>query len=370
MEIVIKREELIENMSIVGQVASKSPTIPILKYVKCNMKEDGTMMLTAFDGEMSIIKKFPTGAEVSQAIDFCINPSDLINILKTLKDDVVSLNLGEVICEIRHAKGSASLPIEPIESYPIVELEKDAPKYTFKVGQLTEWLRKASKFVAQDKLRPIIAGVNIYAKEGSIGVASSDGLFLFNDYLNVDTNEMVNYSGTLSTKAIAPLINMMQGEEEVVVSYGVKMLSFRTKDARLSCIKPVGNYPNFNAIIARRENTIKVVVDKADILDSLGRAMLSTQVMPLIHLSIAQDHISINSEDLAFNKKTHEECKCDTMGEGLDIGVKGSHLIECLNAINSDNVTLEFVAEDKPIFLYDEECPNKTVLTMPMQTKP
>lgn len=366
MELKVNRKTLLETLSGVGSVAAKSSTLPILENVKICVREDGTMVATAFDLEVSAMRKFKF-ADNASPYDFCVNPRDLIAVLKTLKDEEISLVVNESECIISHAKGEMSFPTLPAIDFPELGRDENQVRVSMEASTLFEWLKSGVRFVGNDKLRPIINGVYLYVSGNEIGVASSDSQKLFSDNMTISLDENYNVGGTLGTKAVSPLLDMINGADKVMVYFGDKMLSFRTETAMLSCVKPVGKFPNFKLLIGRKENPIKVTLDKSDLMDSVSRAIMTAKVETcLLRLSANGSTLRISSENLLFNKKSHEECFCTVEGGNIEIGVKGDNLMDCLSAIESGEVIFELTDARKSVNIYDSENPNRVVVVMPL----
>ncbi len=366
MELKINRKAFLEALSGAGQVAAKTSTLPILENVKVNVRADGTIVVTAFDLEVSAMRKFKF-AENSETLDFCVNPRDLIGVLKTIRDEDIVLSVNESECTVKHAKGNVSFPVLPAIDFPVIENEADATKVSLDAETFFDWLKNGAKFVANDKLRPIICGVHVYVDGTEIGVAASDGQKLFADFMRADIEEPIKVSATLGTKAVSPLLDMINGEDKVVVYFGEKMLSFRTSKAMLSCIKPVGAYPKFKMLIRPKENPTRVTIDKAELLDSVSRAILSAKAETcLLRLTAGGGSLTVESEDLLFNKKAKEEVTCTVEGEEITIGIKGSSLVDCISAVDGDVVIMELDEVRKPINIYDPNCPNKALMVCPL----
>lgn len=367
MELNVNRKAILESLNGVGSIAAKNATLPILECVKINVRADGTVVASAFDLEVSVMRKFKFAESYETPFDFCINPRDLSSILKTLRDEVITLVIDDANCLIKHAKGEVSLPVLPAVDYPEVGKDTNTAKITIESATLFDWLKNAVKFVANDKLRPIICGVYMYVDGTEFGVAASDGLFLFTDNQRANIDAPMNANGVLGVKAVSPLLDMLNGTRDVTVFFGEKMLSFRTSDAMLSCIKPVGAFPKFKSLIMPREGTITVNIDKKELTDSTSRAIMTARIdTTLLRLKAEGNTFTVSSEDLMFSKKAIEECPCTIEGGSIEIGVRGSNMLDCLNAIESENISMEFVDAKKAIYLYDESAPNKRVLLMPL----
>lgn len=366
MELLVNRKTFLETLAGVGSVAAKTSTLPILENVKISIREDGTMVIMAFDLEVSAMRKFKF-ADNASAYEFCVNPRDLIAVLKTLRDEEITLVISDSDCVIKHTKGEMSFPVLPAIDFPEVGKDENPTKVTIDAETLFEWLKNGVKFAGNDKLRPILNGVYLYVDGMEIGAAASDSQKLFTDNMRADIASEINVGGTLGTKAVAPLLDMINDADKVVIYFGERMLSFRTDKAMLSCMKPVGKFPNIKALIGRKENPIRVTIDKIDLIDSVSRAIMTAKVETCLLRLVAEGNtMKVNSEDLLFNKKTNEACACVVEGGSIEVGLKGSNLLDCLNAIESGEVVFEFTSARHSVNLYDGSNPNRVIMAMPL----
>ena len=367
MELKVNRKTALDALLGVAQVASKNSTLPILESVKVNVRIDGTIVFTAFDLEVSVMKKIKVADSFESPIDFCLNPRDTASILKTIKDEEIALDVDSDRCVIKHTKGEVSLPVLPAVDFPEISKDEVQGKAFVDSEILFEWLKNAVKFVGNDKLRPVINGVYMYVDGTEFGVAASDGKVLFTNNYDLGGSPM-NVNGVLGSKAVSPLLDMINATEHVTVSFGEKMLSFRTDTSMLSCLKPVGAFPKFKMLLQTRPDVTKIRIDKGDLIDSVARTKMTARIDTyLLRLSVQNDTLGVSSEDLMFSKKSKEVCSSEVEGpSGFDIGVNGDNFLDCLNAVESDTVEIEMDGPKKAIYIYDGDAPNKRILCMPL----
>lgn len=367
MELKVNRKTALDALLGVAQVASKNSTLPILESVKVNVRIDGTIVFTAFDLEVSVMKKIKVADSFESLIDFCLNPRDTASILKTIKDEEIALDVDSDRCVIKHTKGEVSLPVLPAVDFPEISKDEVQGKAFVDSETLFEWLKNAVKFVGNDKLRPIINGVYMYVDGTEFGVAASDGKVLFTNNYDLGGSPM-NVNGVLGSKAVSPLLDMINATENVTVSFGEKMLSFRTDTSMLSCLKPVGAFPKFKMLLQTRPDVTKIRIDKGDLIDSVARTKMTARIDTyLLRLSVQNDTLGVSSEDLMCSKKSKEVCSSEIEGpSGFDIGVNGDNFLACLNAVESDTVEIEMDGPKKAIYIYDDDAPNKRILCMPL----
>lgn len=364
MEIKVNRLDFLDALIIGGSMAGRSKVVEILDCAKCTIKS-GRMVVSSFDNETAVMRHFPivpSDAEVS----FCINPRDLSNVLKSIGDEVVTLNLDDSLCRLEHSCGVIELPVLPAEDFPTMKKEEDT--LNFKIDRCQEFvgfLRNAKEFVGNDKLRPILNGVYVFLKNGQFGVASSNALVLYKNYMECEMTD-IDCEFVISTRAMTNLIDVLSSEQTFNVSVGKTNVVFTTSNSKISCREIEGKYPNIDFIIPK-EDSVEVKFLKSDLVAAVGRAILSANEGSCqLSLEIKDGNMSIDSQNLTMNKKTHEECSCELVGGNFSIGVNGKFLSTCLNAIDSEYVKLGMTEKNRPISVHDLDNENQRVILMPI----
>ena len=362
MKITIERKSFVDALTIGSQMAGKSKGLSVLENCKITIKNN-TATISSYDSEVAITKRTNIVGHDEECV-FCIEPKALLAILRSLKDENVDLMLENNICEILHAKGKQSIPYDGAEDYPSPFLEKDMNTFGFKSEVMFNWLKEAKQFVGNNTLYPSMMGVYVYCGNKECGVASTNTEVL---YYNHEEHEFdgEEVGASLCLKAIDALLPMLNMTDSVDVMIGARNIVFKTQDAMLIAAKTEHPYPNFRRIIPQG-NEIVVEVDKEELLDAVKRSMLTANEKTwLLKLSISGMSIKIVSEDIMFAKKSYEECLCTCMGSEIEIGLKGTYVLNMLNSIESDTITIKLSEPRRPILWCDSLNNAKILLQMP-----
>lgn len=368
MQIEVNRKEFISALNVGGSMAGRVKTIPILEDVKISIKGTSAV-ISSFDNETAITKRTYIVNSTEDAM-FCINPRNLVNILKTIKDENVSLYVVENVCTIVHSKGEATLPVEPAIDFPSPTKEKDAQVVTLPCEGLFEWFKRAKSFVASGEkaeLRPVLGGVYFYVQNGEVGVASSDSFKFFHDRMQVDELSNVVVDSLITPKSIDAILEVINGNETVDVSFGKKSIVFKVADAMVMSRLIEGAYPKFK-VVFNRPYPIEVRIGREEFAESVSRATLSANMASmLLKLTIEPSgKIMIDSEDLFAQRKTHEEVVCEVEGGGLEIGFKGSSLTDCLNTMDGETLVVSFNDHKSPAMFKESDGSAKAAVCLPM----
>lgn len=368
MQIEVNRKEFISALNVGGSMAGRVKTIPILDDVKITVKGISAV-ISSFDNETAITKRTYIVSSTEDAM-FCINPRNLVNILKTIKDENVSLYVVENVCTVVHSKGEATLPVEPAIDFPSPAKEKDAQVVTLPCENLFEWFKRAKVFVASGEkaeLRPVLGGIYFYVENGEVGVASSDSFKFFHDRMMVDELSGVTVDALITPRSIDAILEVVNGNETVEVSFGKKSIVFKVADAMVMSRLIEGAYPKFK-VVFDRPYPIEVKIGREEFAESVSRATLSANMASmLLKLTIEPSgKIMIDSEDLFAQRKTHEEVACEVEGGSLEIGFKGSSLTDCLNTMDGETLIVSFNDHKSPAMFKESDGSAKAAVCLPM----
>jgi DNA polymerase-3 subunit beta len=134
----------------------------------------------------------------------------------------------------------------------------------------------------------------------------------------------------------------LAGSKEIVnVEYNKFNTRFSFENIVLTCRLIEGKYPNYDAVIPK-ENPNVLTINRDMFLSSLKRvAIFSNKTTNQVRLRLSGSSLTINTEDLDYSSKAEERLPCDYNGTDMQIGFNSKFLIEVLNNIHCEDITLE-----------------------------
>lgn len=361
MQIQINKKDFINALTIGGAMAGKAKTMPILEFTKVTANTD-SITLYSFDTECGVTKR--TTATCSEQGEFAVNATELIKVLKSLVEEVVTLSVSDTTLTINHIKGTLEMPIVSAGQFPTnIKGEGDVATFDLACDKLQEWVGVATNFAASDDLRPIMCGMYLYAQDGKLGMCATDAHKMYVD--SVDT-EYSDFNAVVPARAFKPLLTLVGSCDKVRVVLDNRNITFATSDSELCCRLVEGNYPNFRAAIPQN-NPVRVEVSKSELLDSVSRAsLMANATTSLLKLSVSDSAMDIEGSDIDFSKKAKDSVSVEKTGADVTIGVKAGFFATCLGAVDSEDVVLKMENSQRAIVFEDAMNTNKVVLVMPM----
>ena len=128
---------------------------------------------------------------------------------------------------------------------------------------------------------------------------------------------------------------------EVTVEFNETNARFSFADTTLVCRLIDGKYPNYDAVIPK-QNPNKLTIDRNAFLNSVKRvSIFSSKTTHQVRLKITGSELQLSAEDLDFANEANERLTCQYEGEDIEIGFNAIFLLEMLNNLNTEEVTLE-----------------------------
>lgn len=365
MRITIESKELIKALPVAASMAGRDRTLPILDCVKCVVK-GMAMAITSFNNEIAVRRMLPLLSSDGD-VSFCINARDFVAYSRTVKDEVAVIEISDDLqtCSFVHERGEMSLPLLPVEDFPIMTNEERKDGFVIDAGLLREWVSIASGFVGSDKLRPVTANLWIYIEDGKIGCCASDSFKMFLDetFASAEWKPMQMLIQNSAFKVIAEactdadFANVKVGKNTYVVSVGT---------TSILCRKVENKYPDVRKIVPASCGH-SVVVDMTEMMEATGRANLAADYKTkMLKVEIAPGVLTITSEDIMNSKKNKEtvECLCEC---SKVFSVHGENFLRCLDTCSGKTVTLSFdEGVRSPIICKGADDEGRRLLAMPL----
>lgn len=366
MEIKVNRKTLLDALRFGGMVAGKCKTIPILDDCKVAVKGN-KMVVTSTDTEITVAKKVDIIACDAESGEFCIVPSDIINILATLRDEEVALDVNESVCTLVHARGTAKVSVLPAIDFPTVASGETRTSFSMDATKLRSWLDAAKSFVASDPLRPALTGMYMAIENGEVWCASSDSHKLYMDGYKDIAFEGLETEVIVPNKMFGYASSIIDGYASVTVQVDDNNVSFVVSDAKISARRVVGVYPKVKQILPK-QNPINVELNTSDLAGSISRMKLfADKVSNMVSLTFSNDGVKLTCSDLMSNKSCEDFCEVLAYdGESIEICTKAENLEAIVSRVHSETLMFSMSAINRPIVIYEADNPNKVLFTMPL----
>jgi DNA polymerase-3 subunit beta len=364
MKVICNRGALLEALSIAGTVSSARTPKPVLQCVKLTAADD-KLTIAATDLEVAI-RYSDTSVQIDTPGETLVPADKLRDIVRESIDDTLAL---ELTGEQMHIRGQDSqfkiYTQNPSEFPPVPDFEGTAD---FQVqGKILKQLIGQTLFAAaKEATRYAFNGVLTTVKGKRLILVATDGRRLAlakGDLLNGD---QVNDG----PQAIVPAktLNLVDKlisdpDEPVSVKITENQVIFHTAEATLTSNLIEGQFPPYEDVVPK-ECDKKMTAGTADLLSAVRRsALLTTQDSKGVRMSFNKGGLTLSSKSPDAGEATiNFACKFE--GSDLEIGFNPNFFTDALKVVNSDEVSFELLAPNRPGLLKGGN--NFTYVIMPV----
>lgn len=368
MKFIVSSTYLLKQLQVLGGVINSSNTLPILDNFLFDLKKK-ELVVSASDLETTMSTVLEVDADTEGLI--AIPARLLLDTLKTFPEQPLTFVVSDNnTVEISSNHGKYSLAYADGNEFPkAVELTN--PSSTSLMGDiLANAISKTIFAAGNDDLRPVMSGVFFQFSTENLTFVSTDAHKLVK-YQRTDIHASEVAEFIMPKKPLNLLKGILAGSEsEVKIEYNESNAKFSFDNSELICRLIDGKYPNYEAVIPR-ENPNKLSISRGQFLSSVRRvAIFSNKTTHQIRLKIAGAELNISAEDIDYSNKAEERLSCAYQGDDMQIGFNSRFLLEMLNNLSSDEVTLEMSLPNRAGILTPsdglDEGEHVTMLVMPV----
>lgn len=368
MKFIVSSTALLSHLQAISRVINSKNSMAILDNFLFRL-EGNKLTMTASDQETTMV----TDLEVIEAEGdglFAVSAKILLEPLKELPDQPLTFEINDENLEIflYFQNGKYNFIGVNGEEYPQKQpLSADAKTFTISSQILLNGINRTIFATADDELRPIMNGICIDIHPEDIVFVASDSHKLVRC-----KNDAVHAGLTASfilPKKPANLLKSILPKEsgDVTITFDDKNACFTLSNFILNCRLIEGRYPNYASVIPQN-NPNRLIVDRAQFMNVLRRvSVFSNQASNLVKLQLQDNQMQVSAQDIDFSTSAEETVSCNYTGDAMGIGFKSTYLIEILNNISSQEVSIELSDPSRAgLILPIENQPNEDLLMLLM----
>lgn len=370
MRLTISSTTLASRLSALSKVLNSKNSLPILDCFLFEAKGN-VLTITASDSE----NVMTTQAELDECDSdgtFAVNNHIILNAVKELPEQPLTLdvNMDTFAIKVIYMNGVYNFTAQSGSDFPRLQpLHDGAATILIESKTLSNDISHSIFATANEELRPVMNGVYFDLNQDALAIVASDGHKLVRT-LNKNIKSESPVSFIMPKKPAVLLKNVLQKtEDEVVIRFDERNANISFVGGTLSCRLIEGRYPNYNSVIPK-DNPNRLTINRMVLIGVIRRVLpFASDSSQQIRLHIEKGKAVISSEDIDFYTSAKEEIVCDYEGMPMDIGFKGSSLMEILCNIDCEDVVLELADPSRPCLILPVEQPeheNILMLIMPM----
>lgn len=342
MKFVISSSVLSSRLMTIGRVIVQKNTIPILDCF-CFDIQGTTLTITASDNDTTLTAKAELN-ECDSDVRFAVNAKTLQDAIKEIPDQPLEcyLNTESYELTVEYQNGQYKLMGQSAEEYPTPAISDETRlEFDLECQKLVPSITRCMIAAANDTLRPQLNTIcfDIHSQEVSL-VSSNGNQLALTKLAMPELNAEGSY--LLGTRPASLLKGMLaKAESNVHFSIGQRTAIVHTEEYSLTSRLVEGRFPNYRSVIPQ-DNPNIVTVNRLALVSALRRVLVFANAQAvLVKFRLGPNTMNISSQDIDFGKSAEENMLCDYMGTPMRIAFKGSVLLDLINNIEGDDITLK-----------------------------
>ncbi len=365
MKFKIKRETLLKPLQFVIGVVERRQTLPVLSNLLLQA-DTGRISLTATDLEVELVAKFDL--DVADGGEITIPARKFLDICRTLPDDS-ELNIGfqKERVTVKSAKSRFTLSTLPASEFPLIEDIHVQKEFSVPQRELKKLIDRTQFAMAQQDVRYYLNGLLLEIKQGQLRTVATDGHRLAICEVNADISGDDSHQVIVPRKGIQELARLLDDSDEMaLVQLGTNHIRIQLPGLRFTSKLIDGKFPDYNKVLPKA--TDKFV--KAQ-LDKLKQAFIRTSILSNekyrgVRLSMDENKLSLQAHN-PEQEEAEEELDIEYKGGPIEIGFNVNYILDALNAIPEENVTISLSDANSSCLIEPAEAKDCRYVVMPMR---
>ncbi|MGA3065658.1 MAG: DNA polymerase III subunit beta [Tepidisphaeraceae bacterium] len=348
MKVICNRGALSDALGMCGNVVAARTPKPILQCLKLSA-EDGALTISATDLEVAIRYR-DEQVQIEQAGQTVVPADKLRDIVRESIDDTLAIEVSGETADIRGQDSHFKIYTQKASEFPPVPDFSGEPHIVAPAGALKQLINQTLFAAARESTRYAFNGVLVVAKGKKISLISTDGrrLAMAKADLASDKLDKEGRKAIVPSKALSAIDKLVDDPAEGVgIQFGENQIIFHTSSATLTSNLVEGQFPPYEDVIPK-ESDRKMTASTADFLSAVRRAaLLTTEESKGVRLAFSKKGLVLTSRSPGSGEAT-VNFPCKFEGGDIEIGFNPQFLAEALKVVNSDEISLELTAPNRP----------------------
>jgi DNA polymerase-3 subunit beta len=360
MKVICNRGALLEALTVTSNVVQVRTPKPVLQCVKLTAADD-RLTIGATDLEVAI-RYSDTQVQVEQPGETLLPAAKFRDIVRESVDDTLAIEVatekdavGGTFANIRGQDSHFKIFTQKVSDFPPVPDFEGEADIELPGGALKQLIGQTLFAAAKESGRYNFNGVLTVAKGNKISLISTDGrrLAMAKGDLSVEAKGPNARAGEESKVIIpAKALNLIEKliddpEESVGLQLRENRVIFHTSSATLTSNLVEGQFPPYEDVIPK-DTDKKMTAATADFLSAIRRAaLLTTEESRGVKMHFSKKGLVLTSRSPEAGEATiNFACKYE--GADIEIGFNPGFLTEALRVVDSDEISLEMSAPNRP----------------------
>jgi len=343
MELVVRKNDLLKELSLLQGIVERKNTIPILANVLLDAT-DGAVSLLATDLDVGLRSR--CDATVTKPGTLTLPAKKLFEIVNALPDTEIRLEEDKKGKSVTIAADRFESRIQtlPAGEFPTPPDDAGATVATLPAAAVKRMIAQTRFAITSEDTRYFLNGAQLVLRPESMSMVATDGHRLAFVRVQESPGKDAKTDVLLPRKTLNEITRLIDGIESIEFSHGENHLFFRAGSRLLISRKIDANFPAYERVIPK-SNDKHIDFDRDRLAAAVRRVrLLSNERSKAVKFVLGKDQVEITSSTPEVGE-AHEVLPIDYGGDVLQICFNADYVDNFLSVVETEQVQLEFKDE-------------------------
>ena len=371
MKFNIEKNKIFKSLSHVQSIVEKKNTLPILSNILIEAKNN-KLVLSATDMDLSITDSID--CSVLEEGSTTVSAHTLYDIIRKLPDSSeveIICNDGKIMT-LRAGKSKFSLGCLPKDDFPLIEVGNLENELTIDSSQLVKLIDKTRFAISNEETRYFLNGIYFHVKKQDnknlLSLVATDGHRLAKfDYVEKEIKVEEIPGIIIPKKTVNELFKILVDYDgDININLDSNKIVFFVGNSILISKLIDGSFPDYNSVIPSDNNNI-LKINRNEFSLAVDRvSTITSEKSPVIKFTLLENIMNMSSVNSESGTAT-EDIVTKYSGSKLEIGFNSKYILEMINNLEDDEITLNFKDSSSPVTALEDSKPGLIYVLMPMR---
>ena len=342
MELVVRKTDLLKELSLLQGIVERKNTIPILANVLLEASGQ-TVSLLATDLDVGLRSR--CDATITKPGTLTLPAKKLFEIINALPETDVRIeeDKGGKSVTVAADRFESRMQTLPASEFPTPPQDGGPVEATLPGPALKRMISHTRFAITSEDTRYFLNGAQLVLRPDSMSLVATDGHRLA--FMSVhESPGDVKSDVLLPRKTLNEVARLIDGGSTVEFSQGENHLFFKADGRLLISRKIDANFPAYERVIPK-SNDKRIDFDRDRLAAAVRRVrLLSNERSKAVKFVIGKDQVEITSSTPEVGE-AHEVLPVEYSGTAMQICFNADYVDNFLSVVETENVQLEFKDE-------------------------
>lgn len=371
MNFKISKKEFLDALSLSSRAISSTTPLPSLGGIKISLSEN-SLVLVSSDSNISIRTAINNNDRNALIIyepgEIVLDARYILEIVRKIDSDFINVEtIDGTLVKIYGGNSEFKVNGMPASEYPNIGFDiRNNEPFKLETALFNQIIDETSFACSDKETRPVLTGVNLKAQDHKLYANATDSYRLASKVLDIEAD--LNFNITIPSKYLNEICHAIAAEKEVTIAIDNQKISFIFGNSVIETRLLDDEFPDTSRLIPASFSQ-KLKVSAKELIRAIDRTLfIKADGKNTIKMSIDTDKLELTSTNQSMLSSFEKINVISYEGQPLEISCSGKYLQDALKAIDSDEVTINFSGELKPMVVKKEGDDSLIQLISPVRT--